>query len=272
MTVMPGSKSATPAQAAAAPLVLSTLRHGVATLTLNNPSKRNALSTPMLEILGAELARTAENKDVKVVILAAAGPVYSSGHDLREFVGADPSAVTRVLKLCTAVMEQVRLHPKPVIAQVHALASAAGCQLVASCDLVVASSLAQFQTPGVQIGLFCSTPIIPVSRTIAPKKAMEMLLTGLPISAQAAERAGLVNRVVEPERLPEETFALAAHIVSYSGSILALGKQAFYRQLPLDMTRAYEVGQDAMLRNSQMPDCQEGMSAFLQKRSPRWTT
>ncbi|MFI5400102.1 MAG: enoyl-CoA hydratase [SAR324 cluster bacterium] len=272
MTAMPNSKSVTAVQAAGAPLVLATVRDGVATLTLNNPSKRNALSAAMLESLRAELTRAAENKAVKAVILAATGPVFSSGHDLREFVGADPAAVTRLLNLCSSVMEQVRLHPKPVIAQVHALASAAGCQLVASCDLVVASSSAQFQTPGVQIGLFCSTPMIPLSRAVAPKKAMEMLLTGVPISAQAAERAGLVNRVVEPAQLAEETFALAAHIVSYSGSILALGKQAFYRQLPLDMARAYEVGQEAMLRNSQMPDAQEGMSAFLQKRSPHWTT
>ena len=261
-----------PPVASPQPLVLSHQRDGVATLTLNNPAKRNALSTQMLEALRAELKRTAEDPAVKALILAANGPVFSSGHDLKEFVGASPSAASKLLKLCTQMMEEVRLHPKPVIAQVHALASAAGCQLVASCDLVVASTAAQFQTPGVKIGLFCSTPMIPLSRAIAPKKAMEMLLTGTPISAEAAERAGLVNRVVAPDRLADETFALAAHIVSYSGGVLALGKQAFYRQLPLDMARAYEVGQDAMLRNNEMPDAQEGMTAFLQKRAPKWST
>jgi enoyl-CoA hydratase/carnithine racemase len=272
MTAMPRSTPATPAAATDAPLVLAAVRDHVATLTLNNPSQRNALSTRMLESLRTELQRAADDPAVKAVILAANGPVFSSGHDLKEFVGADPATVTRLLQLCTAAMEQVRLHPKPVIAQVHALASAAGCQLVASCDLVVASTAAQFQTPGVKIGLFCSTPMIPLSRAIAPKKALEMLLTGTPISAEAAERAGLVNRVVAPEKLAEETFALAAHIVAYSGGTLALGKQAFYRQLPVDMARAYEIGQDAMLRNNQMADAQEGMTAFLQKRTPRWTT
>jgi enoyl-CoA hydratase/carnithine racemase len=270
--MMSPAASGASATQSAQPLVLTTVRAGVATLTLNNPSKRNALSTQMILALQAELQRAAEDKAIKAVILAANGPVFSSGHDLKEFVGADPSSSAKLLKLCTTVMEQVRLHPKPVIAQVHALASAAGCQLVASCDLVVASTEAQFQTPGVKIGLFCSTPMIPLSRAIAPKKAMEMLLTGTPISAEAAERAGLVNRVVAPAALADETFALAAHIVTYSGGTLALGKQAFYRQLPLDMARAYEVGQEAMLRNNEMADAQEGMSAFLQKRPPRWTT
>lgn len=265
-------RSPAPSAAEAQPLVLATTREGVAVLTLNNPAKRNALSRAMLEALRAELKRTAEDTAVRAVILAANGPVFSSGHDLKEFVGAEPSQVTHLLNLCTEVMEGVRLHPKPVIAQVHALASAAGCQLVASCDLVVASSEAQFQTPGVKIGLFCSTPMIPLSRAVAPKKAMEMLLTGQPISADAAERAGLVNRIVAPAALATETFALAQHIVSYSGGVLALGKQAFYRQLPLDMAHAYQVGIDAMQRNNRLPDAQEGMTAFLQKRVPKWTT
>jgi enoyl-CoA hydratase/carnithine racemase len=272
MTAKAALRSAAPTATQLQPLVLADTREGVALLTLNNPAKRNALSRAMLETLRAELKRTAEDPAVRAVILAANGPVFSSGHDLKEFVGAEPSQVTQLLNLCTEVMEGVRLHPKPVIAQVHALASAAGCQLVASCDLVVASSEAQFQTPGVRIGLFCSTPMIPLSRAIAPKKAMEMLLTGQPISADAAERAGLVNRVVAPDALDAEAFALARHVVSYSGGVLALGKQAFYRQLPLDMARAYEVGIDAMQRNNLLPDAQEGMSAFLQKREPKWTT
>jgi enoyl-CoA hydratase/carnithine racemase len=255
-----------------APLLLCTVREGIAILTLNNPGKRNALSTAMLTALQSELKRTAEDAAVRVLILAANGPVFSSGHDLKEFVDAAPRAVTDILNLCTYVMEGVRLHPKPVIAQVHALASAAGCQLVASCDLVMASSEAQFQTPGVKIGLFCSTPMIPLSRAVAPKKAMEMLLTGTPITAEEAERAGLVNRIVPAAELADETFALAKHIASYSSATLALGKQAFYRQLEQEMSSAYEVGQEAMQRINELADAQEGMSAFLQKREPHWTT
>jgi enoyl-CoA hydratase/carnithine racemase len=265
-------RSDTPAAQETPPLVLSEVRDGVAVLTLNHPAKRNALSRAMLLALQGALQRCAEDAAVRAVILAAVGPVFCSGHDLKECVGVASGDVKQLFELSTDVMESVRLLPKPVIAQVHALASAAGCQLVASCDLVVASSEAQFDVPGLKIGLFCSTPMIPLSRAVAPKKALEMLLTGEPISAEAAERAGLVNRVVAPEALAAETFALARHIGSYSGGVLALGKQAFYRQLPLDMARAYEVGQEAMLRNQPLADAQEGMTAFLQKRAPKWST
>ncbi|HEX7926047.1 MAG TPA: enoyl-CoA hydratase-related protein, partial [bacterium] len=164
------------------------------------------------------------------------------------------------------------LLPKAVIAQVAGLASAAGCQLAASCDLVVAASTAQFQTPGVKIGLFCSTPMIPLSRAVSPKKAMEMLLTGQAISAEAAEKAGLVTRIVPPESLATETMALAKQIAAYSGDTLGLGKAAFYAQLPLGLPQAYAVGKDAMQRNAAMADAQEGMSAFLQKREPKWNS
>ena len=167
-------------------------------------------------------------------------------------------------------MELIRTFPKPVIAEVQGLASAAGCQLVASCDLVVASKNAGFQTPGVKIGLFCSTPAVPLSRVIPPKKAMEMLLTGEPIAAEEAERVGLVNRVVDPERLSEETTSLARRIIAYSGETIGLGKETFYKQLPLNHEEAYQVAKEAMVKNNLMEDAKEGISSFLQKRTPRW--
>ncbi|HUJ75807.1 MAG TPA: enoyl-CoA hydratase [bacterium] len=254
----------------AASLVQCEVSEGIGHITLNHPQKRNALSRAMLEALRQALQQQGADPAVRVIVLAGNGPVFSSGHDLKEFVGADPDSVTSLLKLCTQVMELPRQLPKPVIAQVAGLASAAGCQLAASCDLVLASSQAHFQTPGVNIGLFCSTPMVPLSRAVPPKKAMEMLLTGQAITAQEAERAGLVSRVVAPERLAQETQAMARHIASFSAETLALGKQAFYRQLPLEISAAYGVGQEAMLHNSQMQDAQEGMTAFLQKRPPHW--
>jgi enoyl-CoA hydratase/carnithine racemase len=272
MTVMPGSKPATPAPAAAQPLVLARVEGGVGVLTLNHPEKRNALSRAMISAISDGLAQFRADKKVKAIIIAANGPVYSAGHDLKEFVGASAEQTTAILDACTTMMESLRLLPKAVIAQVSGLASAAGCQLAASCDLVVAASTAQFQTPGVKIGLFCSTPMIPLSRTISPKKALEMLLTGQPISAEAAEKAGLVTRIVPPESLAQETLTLAQQIAAYSGDTIGLGKIAFYSQLPLELPKAYAVGKDAMQRNAKMADAQEGMSAFLQKRTPKWTS
>jgi len=260
------------AQPAAQPLVLATVDGAVGMLTLNHPGKRNALSRAMIAAVRAALERFRTDRAVKAIVISANGPVFSAGHDLKEFVGADPSSVNTLLDECTALMDGLRLIPKAIIAQVNGLASAAGCQLVASCDLAVASSEARFQTPGVKIGLFCSTPMIPLSRAVAPKKALEMLLTGRAIGADEAERAGLVNRVVAPEALAAETLALARDIASYSGDTLALGKPAFYRQLALDLPQAYAVGKDAMARNVPMPDAQEGMSAFLEKRVPNWSS
>lgn len=267
MTAMPSSR---PAPAAAKPLVLTRVDGAVGVLTLNHPEKRNALSRAMLTAIAEALAQFRENRAIKAIVIAANGPVFSSGHDLKEFVGAEPAQVTAILDQCTAMMESLRLLPKAVIAQVSGLASAAGCQLAASCDLVIAASTAQFQTPGVKIGLFCSTPMIPLSRAVSPKKAMEMLLTGKAIGAEAAEKAGLVTRIVPPESLERETLELARQIADYSGDTLGLGKLAFYRQLPLDLPQAYAVGKDAMERNAAMADAQEGMSAFLQKRDPQW--
>ena len=170
---------------------------------------------------------------MRAVVIAHSGPVFSAGNNIRELVGADQEAAAALFRLSSAMMGQIRNLPKPVIAQVEGLASAAGCQLAATCDLIVAAETAAFQTPGVMIGLFCSTPMVPLSRAIPTKKAMEMLLTGRPIDAHEAERLGLVNRVVPAERLADETLALAAEIIAYGAETIAMGKQAFYRQLPL---------------------------------------
>jgi enoyl-CoA hydratase/carnithine racemase len=254
------------------PLVLYDSIDGVAVLTLNHPEKRNALSRAMLTSLKEQLGRAAADVAVHVVILRAAGPVFSSGHDLRELVDGDKEEYSSLFALCTEVMEAIRKLPRPVIAQVHGLATAAGCQLVASCDLVVASEAAAFATPGVKIGLFCTTPGVALSRAVGPKKAMEMLLTGTPISAADAERAGLVNRVVSADRLADETMKLARQIAAASGDTVALGKRAFYQQLPLDRPAAYDVAQRVMVDNALAADAQEGIHAFLEKRAPKWNS
>jgi enoyl-CoA hydratase/carnithine racemase len=242
--------------------VLSQIVDGVAVLTLNHPERRNALSREMLSQLEAALER--------VVILRANGPVFSAGHDLREVSGGDRAAHVELFALCTRVMEKLRHLPQPVIAEVHALATAAGCQLAASCDLVVASEEARFATPGVKIGLFCTTPGVALSRAVPAKKAMEMLLTGEAISAREAEAAGLVNRVVPASALHDETMALAKKIMAASAEVLAMGKRAFYQQQPLDRASAYALAEGAMVDNAALDDAREGMAAFLEKRAPRW--
>jgi enoyl-CoA hydratase/carnithine racemase len=252
-------------------LVLYEAVDGVLVLTLNHPEKRNALSRSMLAALKKQLERSAADPNVRVVIIRAAGPVFSSGHDLRELVDASEADSASLFALCTDVMETIRKLPKPVIAQVHGLATAAGCQLAATCDLVTASEDAAFATPGVKIGLFCTTPAVALSRAVGPKKAMEMLLTGTPISAAEAERAGLVCRVVPRERLSEETMKLARQIAAFSAHTTALGKQAFYKQLPLDRPAAYELAQRVMVENAATADAREGMRAFLEKRPARWS-
>jgi len=251
-------------------LVLDEVVDQVAILTLNNPGRRNALSREMLQTLRAHLERTSADPGIRAVIIRAVGPAFSSGHDLRELVDGREEEYRSLFALCTEVMEAVRTLPKPVIAQVHAVATAAGCQLAATCDLVVASETATFATPGVRIGLFCTTPGVALSRAVGPKKAMEMLLTGQPITAREAEQAGLVNRVVPPERLDDETMAMARQIISASAYTLGIGKRAFYDQLPLDRPRAYAVAQRIMVENTLAPDAQEGMKAFLEKRPPKW--
>jgi enoyl-CoA hydratase/carnithine racemase len=253
-------------------LVLSDTVDGVALLTLNNPEKRNALSRAMLGALKVHLERIGSDPHARVVILAAAGPVFSAGHDLRELVDGQEEDYAAVFGLCTQVMEAVRKLPQPVIAQVQGVATAAGCQLAATCDLVVASETATFATPGVKIGLFCTTPAVALSRAVAPKHALEMLFTGAPISAGEALRIGLVNRVVPADRLADETMKLARQILAASGHTLAIGKRAFYQQLRLDHPGAYALAQQVMIENAQARDAQEGMHAFLEKRAPKWSS
>ena len=252
------------------PLVIYELAGQVATLTLNNPSRRHALSSEVLAALKERLGSIGEDSTVKVVVLKSEGPVFSSGHDLREMVGSDEESYTCIFAECTEVMEAIRLLPQPVIAQVQGLATAAGCQLVATCDLAVASDDAGFCTPGVQIGLFCSTPAVALSRAVSSKHAMEMLLTGIPISAKTALDWGLVNRVVSSELLEDTVMQLARHIARASSYTLAIGKQAFYRQLQVDRPQAYEMAQRTMVENLLADDAQEGITAFLEKREPQW--
>jgi len=242
----------------------------VATITMNRPEKRNALSMAHMQELTDCFRRVGEEREVQVVILAANGPAFCSGHDLSEMIGRTPEEYRRIFDVCTGLMTTIRSIPQPVIARVHATATAAGCQLAATCDLVVASEEARFATPGVKIGLFCSTPMVALSRSVGQKKAMEMLLTGDPIPAGEAREAGLVNRVVPAERLEEETRALAEKIAGSSPLVVGLGKQAFYRQLEMPTGQAYAYTKEVMSFNATFEDAQEGMCAFLQKRRPEW--
>ena len=251
--------------------VLYELTDGIAVLTLNNPRRRNALSSDLLVSLNCHLERIKDDPAVRVVVLRSQGPIFSSGHDLNEMVDGDEETYTGIFADCTEVMENIRLLPKPVIAQVQGLATAAGCQLVATCDLAVASETASFATPGVQIGLFCTTPGVAVSRAVMPKKAMEMLLTGTPITAHEAVEYGLINRVVPPEELENSVMELARQISSASSQTLAMGKPAFYRQLDMDRPAAYDFAQRVMVQNLMTEDAREGIAAFLEKRDPKWT-
>ena len=251
-------------------LVRFELEDGVAVLTLNNPGRRNALSSEVLETLKEYLDRFTDDRSVRVVVLRAEGPVFSSGHDLNELIDRDEESYTAVFDVCTQVMESIRLLPKPVIAQVQGLATAAGCQLVATCDLAVAAESAAFATPGVQIGLFCTTPGVALGRAVHTKKAMEMLLTGTPIPANEALAVGLVNRVVPDDELEERVMELARQISSASAQTLAIGKPAFYRQIEMDRPAAYDLAQKVMVDNLLKEDAQEGISAFLEKREAHW--
>jgi enoyl-CoA hydratase/carnithine racemase len=255
-----------------AELVLMEHIDGVTRLTLNHPEKRNALSRAMLGALEERLAAVRDDERVRAVILRAAGPVFSAGHDLKELAAGSEGELRQLFAVCTRVMELLPALPQPVIAEVHALATAAGCQLVTSCDLVIASVNASFATPGVKIGLFCTTPGVPLARAVPAKKALEMLFTGEPVTADEAERLGLVNRAVPAERLEEETLALARKIATASRAVLARGKQAFYRQVALDRAGAYAVAEPLMVQHAQAADCREGIAAFFAKRPPQWPT
>lgn len=243
---------------------------GVARLTLNRPEKRNALSESLLEQFAAVLARLADDTAVRVVVLAARGPAFCAGHDLGEMVGRSQSDYREIFSRCSGVMQQLRFLPQPVIARVHGTATAAGCQLVAACDLAAAAETATFATPGVKIGLFCTTPMVPLVRAIPAKPALEMLLTGTPISAARAYELGLVNRVVPPEQLDAAVDEWVAAMLAASPLVIRLGKAAFYDQLSLDEATAYDRATDVMTDNAGRPEAQEGMTAFLEKRPPVW--
>ena len=240
-------------------------------MTLNNPERLNPLSVEVLRFLKEYLGQIKVYPNVKVVVLRSRGTVFSCGHDLNELVGGDEESYAGIFAACTEVMEAIRLLPQPVIAQVQGLATAAGCQLVASCDLAVASETASFATPGVRIGLFCTTPGVAVSRAVMPKKAMEMLLTGNPIPAQEALEFGLINRVTAPDKLEDEVMALARQISAASSRTPEVGKQAFYKQVEMDRPGAYEFAQGVMVDNLLDRDAQEGITAFLEKREPKWS-
>jgi enoyl-CoA hydratase/carnithine racemase len=243
----------------------------VARVTLNRPEKRNALSLELMEELTGSLRALGATGGVRAIVIDGAGPVFSAGHDLGEMIGRDAAFYERLFEACTVLMETIQRVPQPVIAKVHGMATAAGCQLVAACDLAVASEEARFATPGVRIGLFCSTPMVPISRAIGRKRAMELLLTGDPIDARTAADWGLVNRVVPPAELEAAVGELAAAIVRSSPLTVGIGKEAFYAQVDLDERRAYEHTKAVMAANAQAGDAQEGMSAFLEKRPPTWT-
>jgi enoyl-CoA hydratase/carnithine racemase len=252
------------------PHVLSQHHDAVVTLTLNRPERRNALSLELMRELTAHLRRIAREPEIRAVILDAQGKAFCSGHDLSEMIGCRVEEYRSVFDACTELMTAIQAIPQPVIAQVQGIATAAGCQLVATCDLAVASAEATFATPGVKIGLFCTTPGVALSRAIGGKRALEMLLTGKPIDAATAANWGLVNRVVPAETLASATRELAEQIASASRFTLGLGKQAFYSQCDLDRSQAYASAQETMSLNALADDAQEGMSAFLEKRATAW--
>ena len=253
------------------PVLLEACEAGVLRLTLNRPGARNALSAAAMTALGEALGRAGRDKAVRVVVIAGAGPAFCAGHDLRE-LRADPRRETyeAIFAQCSELMLGIVRLPKPVIAEVHGIATAAGCQLVATCDLAVAAEDARFATPGVNIGLFCSTPMVALSRAVGRKKAMEMLLTGSLVDATSARAIGLVNRVVPRAELTAATTALAREIAQKSALTLKIGKEAFYRQLELDLAAAYRYTAEIMTTNMLTRDAAEGIDAFLEKRPPQW--
>lgn len=250
--------------------------HGILRLTLNDTSRRNALSEAMLGQLKLAFEAAGQNPEVRVVILAAKGPAFCAGHDLKEMTAGRAhddrgrAYFSYVMSLCSSVMQTIVNCPKPVIAEVDGIATAAGCQLVASCDLAVASEHSKFSTPGVHIGLFCSTPMVALSRNVSNKHAMEMLLLGEMTSAQRAAEMGLVNKVVTREALTATTQELASKIASKSSMTLAVGKKAFYEQREMSLTKAYDYASKVMVENMLARDAEEGIGAFIEKRTPDW--
>ena len=249
---------------------------GILRLTLNDTARRNALSESMLGALSEAFVKTGSNPAVRVVILAANGPAFCAGHDLKEMTAgrADPDRgrayFTKVMAMCSGVMQAIVNCPKPVIAEVTGIATAAGCQLVASCDLAIAADTAQFSTPGVHIGLFCSTPMVALSRNVADKYAMEMLLTGDLTTAARAAEIGLINRAVAAEALRDATMLMARKIAFKSSMTLATGKSAYYAQREMELSDAYVYASGVMVENMLTSDAEEGIGAFIQKRAPKW--
>jgi enoyl-CoA hydratase/carnithine racemase len=242
----------------------------IAIVTMNRPERRNALSLLLMEELIDCFRALKTTEEIRAIILAAKGPVFSAGHDLSELMARPIGDYRQVFDVCAELMSLVQSIPQPVIAEVQGIATAAGCQLVATCDLAVASERSQFATPGVRIGLFCTTPMVALTRAIGRKRAMEMLLTGTPINPHIAMEWGLVNRVVPAERLREESYALARRIAEASPVTVSIGKQAFYTQIDLDQPKAYAYAKEVMSLNAMAEDAQEGMGAFLEKRIPSW--
>jgi enoyl-CoA hydratase/carnithine racemase len=270
------SAAATAAAEASSPILLREDKSGIAILTLNRPQARNSLSEAVLSALSKTLSAIAEDRTVRVVIIAANGPAFSAGHDLKE-LSAHRSDDDRgrayfkhIMTLCSRVMQQIVTLPQPVIAAVHATATAAGCQLVASCDLAIASQNAKFATPGVNIGLFCSTPMVALSRNVSRKSAMHMLLTGDLISAEEAARIGLINEVVPTGHERAAAFKLAEKIASKSRLTVKIGKEAFYRQAEMPLAEAYDYAAQVMVENMLARDAEEGISAFIEKREAKW--
>jgi enoyl-CoA hydratase/carnithine racemase len=253
------------------PILLRQDADGIATLTLNRPQARNALSMALMGALQDQLDAIRTDPGVRVVVLQGAGPAFCAGHDLKE-MRTDPSreATEAVFRTCARLMLSLTRLPQPVIARVHGIATAAGCQLVATCDLAVCAEEARFATPGVQIGLFCSTPMVALSRAVSRKAALEMLLVGEPIDAAEALRIGLVNRVVPQADLDAAIGALATRIAGKARRVLAIGKEAFGRQIEMGLEEAYGYAAEVMTRNMMLADAHEGIDAFLGKRPPRW--
>ena len=260
-----------PQAAPSEPVLLRADAEGIATLTLNRPGARNALSLGLMAALQAELDAIGPDRGVRAVVLAGAGPAFCAGHDLKEMrARPDQASAEAVFRACSALMLAITRLPQPVIAQVHGIATAAGCQLVATCDLAICTEEARFATPGVNIGLFCSTPMVALSRAVPRKAALEMLLLGEPIDAAEARRIGLVNRVVPAAALEATVRALALRIAAKAPRVVAIGKEAFSRQAELGLEEAYAYAAAVMTRNMMMADAAEGIDAFLQKREPRW--
>ena len=252
------------------------IANGVYRLTLNDAKKRNALSEEMMAKLKSSLTDATDNKSIRVIIIAGNGPAFCSGHDLKQMTAGrdnDDQGLTyfkKVFASCSELMQMIVEHPKPIIAEVSGVAAAAGCQLVACCDLAVAGKSARFITPGVNIGLFCSTPMIALSRNVSNKAAMEMLLTGEMVSADKAEHIGLINRVTDDADLKQETTALAELIASKSSLTLKIGKEAFYKQKDMPLSEAYDFASKVMVDNMLEHDAKEGIGSFLEKRKPKW--